>query len=148
VKKALLAYKAKYKNLLAPRSFVIPQNDEREKDLWGVELGGVVNDIRGINGYYADKRPELEEMGFDFVYQNLRRWQRMKKALLACKRIYGDWELHKSFVVPEDSSWEPELWGMGLGRTVYDIRNSGYYKKYSDELIEIDFFPKPSEDTW
>jgi hypothetical protein len=83
VKRALLAYESNKGNLRVPRTFSIPVDDASwEQDLWGMKLGFVVYNIRNKNAYSNNKQ-ELLAMGFDYLNQNIRRWERTKKALLA-----------------------------------------------------------------
>ena len=62
-KKASLAYKSEYGDLRVHRSFVIPSNPSWELDLWYMNLGRSVENIRYKNSSKAH-RLDLEEMGF------------------------------------------------------------------------------------
>jgi hypothetical protein len=140
VKRALKAYQSKTGDLLVPLRFIIPAGDASwEQDLWGMKLGKTVNGIRNKN-YYSGYRQELEEMGFDYVSQHLRRWERLKKALLAYESEYDDLLVPRGFVVPSNPSWELDLWDMNLGASVYNIRNSNGYKAHRQELKEMGFY--------
>jgi Fe2+ transport system protein FeoA len=140
VKRALKAYKSKTGDLLVPYDFIIPAGDTSwEQDLWGMKLGKTVDSIRNKN-HYSGYKQELEEMGFDYVSQHLRRWQRTKKALLAYKSEYGDLTVDRSFVIPSNPSWELDLWDMNLGACVINIRNSNGYKAHRQELEEMGFY--------
>jgi hypothetical protein len=89
VKRALLAYKDREGDLLVPQGFIIPEEDEWEKILWGVKLGTAVNGIRNYNTY-KQYRPELEKTGFDYDPQmTLYGWDLVKRALLAYKDLVG-----------------------------------------------------------
>jgi hypothetical protein len=69
VKKALLWYKEMKGDLLVPRRFAIPYDDERwSSDLWGIKLGFVVHNIRSDHAY-VDHRAELVKMGLRFYIQ-------------------------------------------------------------------------------
>jgi hypothetical protein len=103
-----------------------------------VELGKCVSNIRS-NKEYADHRPELEAMSFDFVSQFQRKWERVKRAFLAYKSINGDLQMAQRFVIPLNADWDPDLWDMRLGGTVNQIRNGGQYSDHLDELIELGF---------
>ena len=111
VKRALLAYKDMFGNLLVPAKFTIPESDALwERDLWGMKLGTAVNNIRNSNNY-AELRPELEEMGFDYDPQPIGYgWDLVKRALQAYERITGNLLVPFSFTIPEgDASWDPDM---------------------------------------
>jgi hypothetical protein len=140
VKRALQAYEKKRGNLLVPYLFMIPLNSSSwHEDLWGIFLGSVVKNIRNDNEY-GGHRAELEEMGFDYIDQNFRKWEKAKKALLAYEAIYGDMEVPRKFIIPDNISWEESLWGVRLGQKAYDIRKSKSFKSRRQELIEMGFF--------
>jgi hypothetical protein len=59
IKAAFLKYKYIYGNMLVPSRFVVPADDIRwPEEMWGMKLGGVVNNIR-CGKSYADKREEF-----------------------------------------------------------------------------------------
>jgi CRISPR/Cas system-associated protein Cas5 (RAMP superfamily) len=139
MKRALLAYKSREGDLLVPRGFIIPVEDEWEKELWGVKLGTAVDSIRNNNAY-KQYRPELEKMGFDYGPQRtLYGWDLVKRALQAYKDVVGDLLVPRGFIIPEEYEWEKELWGVKLGIAVSCIRNKNFYKQYRPELEKMGF---------
>ena len=139
VKRALLKYKSLHGDLLVRRGFVIPENAHWPKDLWGMNLGLTVYNIRN-QGAYSAYRAELEAMGFDFDSQSTAHgWENVKRALLAYKLLCRDLLVPFNFVIPENADWPKDLWGMKLGFTVNKIRNNGAYSTYRDELEQMDF---------
>jgi hypothetical protein len=141
VKRALQAYERIYEDLLVPASFTIPEGDASwERDLWGMKLGITVMSIRNRDAY-AELRPELEEMGFDYDPQLiLHEWDKVKRALLAYKDMFGNLLMPAKFIIPDSSSWEPDLWGVKLGSEVNQIRNRGdHCKDHMQELEEMGF---------
>ena len=139
VKRALLAYKSLHGDLLVPQHFDIPKDADWPEDLWGMKLGLTVNKIRS-NGAYSTYRAELEEMGFDFDSQSTAHgWENVKRALLEYKSLCGDLLVPQRFDIPKDADWPEDLWGMKLGLTVDNIRNSGAYSTYRAELEEMGF---------
>ena len=69
VRRALQAYKSIYGDLLVPSKFAIPQRDAAwERDLRGMNLGGVVRKIRN-RGDHGEHRRALQKMGFDYSSQ-------------------------------------------------------------------------------
>ncbi len=117
---ALGANKARHGDLLVPQSFVVPA--EWGEDIGGLKLGNTVSAIRN-SGTYAEHRPELEAMGFDYERQEIGDWARMRAALGAYKVRHGDLLVPRSFVVPAE--WGAGIAGLKLGSTVNNIRNSG-----------------------
>ena len=143
--RAMQAYKRINGDLLVPLSFTIPEDDASwERDLWGTKLGITVSSIRNSNTY-AEHKPELLEMGFVYDPQQYR-WEKVKRALLAYKRIKDDLVVPQSFTIPEgDVSWVRDLWGMKLGITVSSIRNNISYAEHKPELLEMGFDYDPQQ---
>jgi hypothetical protein len=134
--------------MLVPRTFVIPADDIKwpAEEMWGMNLGILVNSIRAGKSY-ANKRADLESIGFDFNPQQTRYgYEVIKAALLKYKDINGNMLVPQTFVVPaDDIKWpEGEMWGMNLGFVVMDIRagNSHVNKREDLESIGFDFNPQ------
>ena len=65
---ALETYKRLNDHLRVSQKFVVPDSRDWPEDLWGLRLGLSLKHIRN-RGDWADLRPQLEEMGFDFSPQ-------------------------------------------------------------------------------
>ena len=101
VKHALLTYKSLYGDLLVPLAFVIPTSRDWPEELWDMNLGIAVSNIRN-DGQYSTNRTELEEMGFNFDSQRTASsWEMVKRALLAYKSLHGDVLVPYAFVIPK-----------------------------------------------
>jgi hypothetical protein len=119
VKVALMKYKDLNGDVLVPQKFVVPINDiSWPEETWGIKLGRDVGNIRAKS--YADKREDLESIGFDFNSQRLfYGFEVVKLALMKYKDLNGDVLVPQKFVVPiNDISWPDETWGIKLGRDV------------------------------
>ena len=73
--------------------------------------------------------------GFSHVYQ----------ALVLYKQLNGHLEVSRAWVVPSevDGPWPRHLWGMRLGRTVYDIKRKAAYSKNYYQVIFCFIFLQP-----
>jgi hypothetical protein len=55
--------------------------------------------------------------------------------------MYRDLRVTQRFIIPnDDTSWEPDLWGMYLGKSVANIRNTNCFKAHRAELEEMGFY--------
>ena len=144
-RQALLAYKALYGDLQVPKAFVVPEDPTFPEELWGMCLGAETQRIRNKRKF-KEHRAELEDMGFDFAVQNgasLRSlcgtWRTARQALLAYKALYGDLQVPKAFVVPEDPTFPEKLWGVCLGAETQRIREKRKFKQHRAELEDMGF---------
>jgi hypothetical protein len=150
VQQALLTYKNIHGDLLVPqRNFIIPKEERWSCDLWDMQLGSVVGNIRNQNTY-SKHRSELEEMGFNFETQSTGHgWDKVQKALLTYKDIHGDLLVLRSYIIPKDDErWSRELWGIRLGSVVSSIRNCLSYSDHRAELEEMGFDYEPLLSRW
>jgi hypothetical protein len=134
-------YKKLKGELNVPNSFVVPANDSAwPEELWGMKLGRAACTIRN-QGAYKDYKEDLVAMGFDYSPQPIGYgWDNVKRALEVYKWSYGDLLVPAKFTVPKnDSTWPEELWGMGLGKTVSNIRNNNAYDEHELELEAMGF---------
>ena len=140
ISNSLQTYKSIYGNLIVKQSFVIPYNNiSWPNETWGIPLGTTVNDIRNC-GIYREHRQELEDIGFEFRHIKDVQWELLKHTLQAYADWYGDMKIPTKFVVPYNSeAFHKDSWGMRLGYLVTNIRNKGYWKSKSKELIEMGF---------
>jgi hypothetical protein len=88
-----------------PFRIVVLKNDSSwREELWGMKLGNTVSTICSSKTY-ADRRDELEAMGFifhpspDSGGQFRGEWSKVKLALETYKRIHGDLYVPRSFMI-------------------------------------------------
>jgi hypothetical protein len=140
VRKTLMKYKELNGDMLVPRQYVVPDDDDRwSRDSMGMKLGSVVYNIRSGSSY-ADQKDDLLSIGFCFDALQAR-YDILKRSLIRYKELFGDMLVPKSFEVPRDSDeWPAELWGMKLGIAVRNIRGvKGSYSDKREELISLGF---------
>jgi len=138
---ALQTYKNLERNLLVPRRFVVPNDDDTWPiETWGMKLGGVVSKIRSNNAY-ADHRQRLESIEFDYTDQSSSYgYDVVEPALLTYKYLKKNMLVPASFEVPtDDDKWPIETWGMKLGGVVRGIRNKNTYADHRQRLESIGF---------
>jgi len=114
-----------YGHLLVPRKFQVPENClEWPKDVWGLNLGLAVTNIRCRRNELSWERCEdLEKLGIDWEPLESQ-WQLKIIALRIYKEIYGDIHVLSKFQVPKnDFKWPQETWELKLGQFVSDIRS-------------------------
>jgi virulence-associated protein VapD len=129
------------RNMLVPQSFVVPTDDDTWPiKTWGMKLGTIVSNIRNNNAY-ADHRPRLESIGFDYTDQSLYYgYDVVEPALLTYKYLKKNMLVPASFEVPtDDDTWPIKTWGMKLGGVVYTIRNKNNYADHRPRLESIGF---------
>jgi hypothetical protein len=137
VRKALLTYKELHGDLVIPYKFSVDNGNEAwPKDLWGMNIGSIANNIRNL-GTFSNYKTELTEMGFVYDLKRFK-WERIKRALLHCngRSRTGELGLDIQFVIPESAEWPEDLWGMRLGSVAYNIRYNNAYPEYNHELLE------------
>ena len=84
------------------------------------------------------RRAELDAMGF--VWGKLeRRWELTRDALAVYKELHGDLLVPKAFVVPSETPWPAEAWGLKLGNRVVAIRTQEIFiKDQPERRAELD----------
>jgi len=139
IKQSLIVYKERYGDLLVPKRFIIPIDDEAYPiKMRGKLLGRMVSKIRN-NNTHKNHKEELIALGFDYHKQH-GEFELVKASLIVYQEIYGDLLVPRSYSIPIDDIRYPErMRGRSLGTIVCDIRNNVAYKKYHDELIAIGF---------
>jgi hypothetical protein len=145
IRAALMKYKDLNDNMLVPTKFVVPVNDiSWPEETWDIKLGQFVFNIRAGNSY-ADKREDLESIGFDFNPQRQSyKYEAIRVALMKYKDLKGNMLVPRRFLVPvNDISWPKETLGMNLGTIVMTIRAGSFANKREDlESIGFDFNPQ------
>ena len=142
-RKTLLKYKELNGDMLVPRRFVVPEDDERwSRDSMGMKLGSVVYNIRSGSSY-ADQKDDLLSIGFCFDALQAK-YDILKRSLIRYKELYGNMLVPKTFEVPKNSDkWPAELGGMKLGIAVRNVRGvKGSYSDKREELTSLGFVYK------
>ena len=139
---ALTAFKNVRGHLKVHREFVVPQNDSAypEKS-WGMKLGYTVNCIRN-NGYYAERRDQLEALGLDYNVKKIKNvsFDVIYSALVSFKNVHSHLNVDRKFVVPKnDVAYPEETWGMKLGFWVRNIQVNGTTAQNREQLEALGF---------
>ena len=150
-KNMLLAYHEVHGDMTPKRLYRIPWDDRFPPHMWGETFGNVVSDIRRGRAH-ADKREELEALGFDFSTQahpNKLGWDVVEQCLVQYKAVNPETTKEKGWVVPRDfyvpsgdHAWPEAAWGKGLGRIMDDMRHKGTYKEHHDAVEALGIFVK------
>jgi Fe2+ transport system protein FeoA len=119
---------------------MVPEGDVNySKDVWGMNLGVLVNTIRNKDAYLKYKE-RLTALGF--VYESVFdvQFAVIYSAFEAYKAVHGNLLVPKKFIVPEgDVNYSKDVWGMNLGSIVSYIRNNDVYLKYKGRLTALGF---------
>ena len=143
LKLALLTYNKLHGSMVVPSEFVVPHDsDEWPDELWGLNLGNIVLEIReGVSR--MSMRAELQAMGFVYTShkgEKLPKYEAATAALLTYKKLYGDMLVKPIFRVPEKSDeWPEECWNLRLGKHVVGIRYGRLFSNMREELESIGF---------
>jgi hypothetical protein len=141
---ALKTYRDIHGNMLIPRRFVVPTDDQRWPiETHGMKLGLIVNNLRRrIADLSKNQLNALETLGFQWgkYYENS--WANKLMALKAYKDIHGHSRVPQSFVVPtDDQRWPIETHNMKLGKVVNYLRQrqSSLSRNQVDDLEALEF---------
>jgi hypothetical protein len=139
LKRALLCYRDHTGNMNVPNDFVVPANIPGwPAELCGLQLGYLLTSIR--DGAYRVHRKDLLSIGYPpEAKSSLKGFDRFRAALLEYERNLGNMLVPSQFVIPEDSKWSQQLWGMKLGSYVSNVRASVLYVDRMDDLKELGF---------
>ena len=120
-------YKKIHGHLMVPRTFSFPAN----------EVYGPQSHRLGAHALYIKKcareKPSLiakKDVArlnkMKFAWNTIEsKFNRLVKALLRYRSIYGTFLMHNDFVVPtEDRLWYRSMWGMNLGSIYLELRNN------------------------
>ncbi|EQC36697.1 hypothetical protein SDRG_06131 [Saprolegnia diclina VS20] len=121
--RALTTYKALYGHVDVPQGFLVPEDDlEWPRDVWEMELGHVVANLRASETLSDERRAALNALGFAWQYFEAE-WARKLQALAHYKALYGTTNVPTTFTVPQnDKRWPDRLWWMPLGLIVQRLR--------------------------
>ena len=127
----LLAWQEVFGNMTPKDRDLVPYDGRFPPHMWGENLGRVVSKIRG-GEMHADKREELEALGFVFEKQanpNALGWDVVEACLVKYKAANPETTKEKGWIVSMGFYVPEKAWGKNLGRIVENIRISGYYKE-------------------
>mmetsp|Transcript_36147 Transcript_36147/g.34194 ORF Transcript_36147/g.34194 Transcript_36147/m.34194 type:complete len:282 (-) Transcript_36147:330-1175(-) len=139
----LVHYSRVQRNLFKSSSESTSQLESQfPEEVWGLKLGWIVDSIRNNNAYH-EKRDELMLLGFDYDSQSKYEYDIIKLGLIKYQEIHDNMLVPRIFVVPIDSVYPEEIWGVKLGRAVENIRNNQAYAEMREELTVLGFDFKP-----
>ncbi|CAI5745904.1 unnamed protein product [Peronospora destructor] len=156
---ALIKYKEIEGDLLVPRKFVVPKEDERwPRPTWGLKLGSYANYLRQKRDHLIKYQIQnLDVIGFVWVVADYNWDMVFMPALRRYREIYGHCDIPQNFVVGEDvktglDKWPKELRGCRLGATVNRIRAISAYAKHVErdriELEKLGFYLNSHNHKW
>ena len=141
----LLKHQEVVGNMTPKQLYRIPYDESFPPHMWGEPLGSVVNKIRNM-GMHADKREELEALGFVFEKQAMGTsvklgWEVVEACIVQYKAANPEttkeegWKMPQDFYVPDgDAAWPEKAWGKNLGFTLKNIRFGLCYKEHRAEI--------------
>eukprot|EP01033_Poteriospumella_lacustris_P010263 gene10263-biopygen4584 len=136
VRQALESFHGRYGHYEVPTTYVVAADDGAYAvPVRGMKLGQIVQTIIH-DELYAEHRGELEAMGVPLMPRRELMVDRICEAVRCYRREYGEMKrIPLTYKVPEESSSYPrELWGLALGRAVYNICIRGAYADYRDRF--------------
>jgi len=125
---ALRAFYNEHAHLVLPRRYPCPKSSYYPTIWHGVDLAGTVYNMRWWQQHVKeqpDRVSELNKMGF--VWERLQpEWNLILESLIVYKALNGNVLVPSNFTIPhDDDRWIKACWGIGLGSSVYRIRNRG-----------------------
>ena len=148
-KNMLLKHQEVVGNMTPKQLYRIPYDELFPPHMWGEPLGKVVAQIR-CGRYHADKREELEALGFVFEKQSnapgtALGWEVVEACIVQYKALNPEttkekgWKMPQDFCVPDgDAAWPEKAWGKPLGQTMRNIRRGLCYKEHRAEIEALD----------
>ncbi|KDO25907.1 hypothetical protein SPRG_08848 [Saprolegnia parasitica CBS 223.65] len=118
---ALRTYRDLYKDLLVPKSYIVPSDAVWPKALWGLPLGVVVRSLRN-SAVSEERRQDLENLGFTWDPLG-DQWDVILLALKTYDANFGHLRVPTTFVVPSTEAWPESTWRLHLGSAVTHIRH-------------------------
>lgn len=139
--RALCLYKDLYNSGMSViEGWRVPPKAPWPKSCWNTYLGDVINDLRsGKAQLKSGEREKLDNIGF--IWNYISECERViLLAFQAYKKKFGDLNIPRKFVIPENSADFPVVtWGLRLGSKVKDIRGHGGFKNLHEELKKLGF---------
>lgn len=139
VKIAILKYKELNGDMLVPSRYSIPaESVNYPREVWGMNLGTVVHDIRRKYSY-LEKREELTALGFAYVVRKKFDYEIVKIAVYKYRELYhGTVKFPPVYTIPKNDLWYPEeTWGLPLGSYVKRIKKGDLWPEKYSELFGL-----------
>jgi hypothetical protein len=143
IRRTLLHYKLRFKDMLVPLKFFVPEkSSDWPKEMWGMRLGKVVQTLRA--GRRLDKKDDLISIGFCYDLSQSK-YTSVRVALMSYKSIHSNLFVPRHFKVPHNEAWPKESWNLNLGNLVTNIRSLKCYVDKKEDLLSIGFCYNVSE---
>ncbi|KDO24572.1 hypothetical protein SPRG_20895 [Saprolegnia parasitica CBS 223.65] len=145
---ALETFKALHGHLLVPGQYVIPHSAPFPRDVWGMQLGYTVDNLRR-RAISADRRDDLDAIGFVWDHPE-HAWRLKVDAVVHHYALYGHTAIDKAYVVPYDAAWPTAMHGLKLGQNVNYMRSRKHEVNEDDKaaLAHTDFDWDPRSSAW
>ncbi|EQC36650.1 hypothetical protein SDRG_06087 [Saprolegnia diclina VS20] len=145
---ALDTFKALHGHLLVPSLYVIPHSAPYPRDVWGLQLGYAVDNLRR-RSMSADRRDDLDAMGFVWDHPE-HAWRLKVDAVVHYYALHGHTAIDKDYVVPQDDAWPTAMHGLKLGQHVGYMRSRKHEASDKDKatLAHTDFEWDPRASAW
>ncbi|OQR91160.1 hypothetical protein THRCLA_09087 [Thraustotheca clavata] len=146
---AFKAFKLLHGDLLVPANYIIPQSENYPKDVWGMKLGYVVDNLRRRPALAASQQDDLKQIGF--IWDHLEYiWLKKVAALAHYKKLHGNLDIVKGYRVPYDESWPAEFHGMRLQQAIEYLRfrKNELSDKVKDAVDALGFTWDPWQTSW
>ena len=135
------AYSENFGHVRVPKKFVVPDAEGWPAEARGLELGLQVSGLRTQkkrDTLPKDDVAQLEALGFVWNLFDWK-WQCVLQSLQAYQQVHGDLQVLRPFVVPPETPWPEEAWGMRLGKRVNMIRTrEDFVKDHPERRAELD----------
>ncbi|KAL3660817.1 hypothetical protein V7S43_014219 [Phytophthora oleae] len=102
-----------------PAAFVVPCAKPWPEKLHGLQIGGIINNIRQRCNYFnqiARNVDRLTALGFEFPIAQKRWDQRVEPLLAMFGELHGHRNVPIDFVVPSEAPWKEMDWSIQLGK--------------------------------
>ena len=132
---ALGEYGARNGHVRVPIKFVVPDAEGWAAGARGLKLGVQVSNLRTKKKNGGMPHADVAQLdALRFVWSMPEwRWQCVLQSLVAYKKLHGDLQVPKAFVVPSEAPWPKEAWEVPLRIRVNQIRSQEYYVKDEPE---------------
>ena len=123
IRRSLEMYRDLYGNLSVPFNFVVPSQNPWPAEVWGVQLGSRVSDIRA-GRIYLKYREELNAMKFVWDATD-HSFEKFFRALTIYRQENGHVIVPRGYIVPDEKEQPRDLVGFPLGEKVLQYREIG-----------------------
>lgn len=117
-----------YGTLNVNRAFVVPENQQWPKHLWGLKLGQRLLIYSKQKRMPRSVKSKLDAVGYNIdVADVLDPWDVFLVALKAYKKVYDSVDVKTTFRVPKSKEWPAETHGYPLGGRVAMVKSIGRF---------------------